>query len=148
MAFSMGILRMNLIPARPSGVSKPRADSSGIAIATDKLASQLNCPVVATSVRTGQGLSDLRRLLAELLSPPLPVLIDRNACAVGCNGCKFAARFDWSESIANETVSGAAKPSAFSQRVDRLMTAPWIGSPSTLYRFIDCSEPDDPRLSP
>lgn len=104
------------------------ADSSGIAISTEKLSEELGCPVVATSVRTRQGLTDLRRRLGELLSPDLPVLNDRNACAVGCSGCEFAARFDWSDSIVSQTVSGRVTPSRLTRRIDSILTAPWIGT--------------------
>ncbi len=37
------------------------ADASGITIETSQLAKQLDCPVVATSVRTRRGLSELRK---------------------------------------------------------------------------------------
>jgi len=103
------------------------ADSSGIDIETDRLADQLECPVVATSVRTRHGLADLRQQIAALLSPNLPV-IDRQSCAVGCDGCQFAARFEWSDSIVNETVRGTSKRSATTERIDRVLTAPWIGT--------------------
>lgn len=112
------IVALNMIDA---------ADSSGIAIETDKLAEQLECPVVSTSVRTRHGLRELRQELSALLSPSLPV-IDRQSCAVGCDGCQFAARFDWSDSIVNETVSGFSKRSATTERIDRILTAPWIGT--------------------
>lgn len=112
------IVALNMIDA---------ADSSGIAIETDKLAEQLECPVVATSVRTRHGLGDLRHEIAALLSPNLP-LIDRQSCAVGCDGCQFAARFAWSDSIVNETVRGTSKRSATTERIDHILTAPWIGT--------------------
>ena len=103
------------------------ADANGIAIETDKLAEQLECPVVATSVRTGHGLDQLKRELASLLSPDLPV-IDRQTCAVGCDGCQFAARFDWSDAIVNQTVRGSSQRSKRTEKIDRILTAPWIGT--------------------
>ncbi len=106
------------------------ADSSGIKIETTQLAKQLDCPVVATSVRTRQGLGDLRAMLAKLLSPDpsLVVLGARNSCAVGCDGCQFSARFDWSDSIVANTVSGTATRSEWTVRIDHVLTAPWIGT--------------------
>lgn len=106
------------------------ADSSGISIETDKLSAQLGCPVVATSVRTGQGLSDLRSRLSDLISPnsSLPMVGESGTCAVACDGCRFSARFDWSDSIVSHTVTGTPIRSPWTQRIDRVLTAPWIGT--------------------
>ncbi len=106
------------------------ADASGIAIETDKLAQQLDCPVVATSVRTRRGLSELRRQLAKLVSPDpsLPLATPRSPCAVACDGCRYSARFDWSDSIVANTVSGSPIQSPWTWRIDRVLTAPGIGT--------------------
>ncbi len=68
--------------------------------------------------------------LSELVSAdsPLVVLGERNSCAVGCNGCQFSARFDWSDSIVANTVTGTPTRSAWMQRIDQVLTAPWIGT--------------------
>lgn len=107
------------------------ANSSGVNIDIEKLKLQLECPVVAVSAKTGVGLDDAKRELSGILKPDpsaLPMVMDRPSCAVGCDGCKFSARYDWSEAIAARTVSGAYVRSPMTERIDRILTAPWVGT--------------------
>ena len=107
------------------------ATTSGVEIDIESLAQQLECPVVPVSAKTGLGLAEAKRSLASLISQNsamLPMLVSRPSCAVGCGGCKFSARYDWSEAIASRTVSGEYLPSPLTQRIDRVLTAPWVGT--------------------
>jgi len=111
------------------------AEEAGIEIDQAKLSSQLGCPVMGVSTRRRQGLAELTAELSELLataSPALPVVGQINeaidACGVGCDGCRFAARFNWSDSVVADTVAGTTVPSQWTERIDRILTAPWVGT--------------------
>lgn len=107
------------------------ADSSGIQIDVKQLSAQLECPVVAVSVKTGEGLESVRERLSAILQEShasLPVVIERPSCAVACDGCRFSARLDWCDAIADSTVSGTVVRSPLTEWIDRLLTAPWVGT--------------------
>ncbi|MGB7345176.1 MAG: ferrous iron transporter B [Pirellulaceae bacterium] len=112
------------------------AKSSGIDIDVENLSAQLECPVVAVSARTGFGLDVFHRELDALLeknrvTPSLPIA--RPSCTVGCTGCRFAATFDWSESVVAQTVSRNREPrSEKFEWIDRVLTAPLVGTLSLL----------------
>ncbi len=67
------------------------ARRDGIHIEKKKLARELGCPVVPIVARTGRGLDQLRREIAQILNPeataPAP-----QSCELGCGGCPFQAR--------------------------------------------------------
>lgn len=111
------------------------AEESGIEIDRTKLASQLGCPVVAVSARRRRGLTELTSQVAQIVSAPsapLPVVGQIreavSACSVGCDGCGFAARFHWSDNVVGATVTGTPTASPWTTRIDRVLTAPWVGS--------------------
>ncbi|QDT08464.1 ferrous iron transporter B [Planctomycetes bacterium K23_9] len=112
------------------------AESSGIEIDQEKLSKQMECPVVAVSARTGFGLDKFHRELDALLAknratPALPIA--RPSCSVGCTGCRYAATFDWSESVVAQSVSGNREPRNENYEwIDRILTAPLVGTLSLL----------------
>ncbi len=114
------------------------AEASSIEIDQQKLAQQMECPVVAVSARTGFGLDKFHRELDSLLlknrvTPSLPIA--RPSCTVGCTGCRFAATFDWSESVVAESVKERGDRIKRTEKyawIDRLLTAPIIGTLSLL----------------
>ena len=50
------------------------------------------------------------------------------SCTVGCSGCTFAARHDWADALCGETVSGDKPQGQSVERIDRLLTAPIVGT--------------------
>jgi ferrous iron transport protein B len=114
------------------------AEASNIEIDQQKLAQQLECPVVAVSAKTGFGLDKIHRELDSLLvenrvAPSLPIA--RPSCTVGCTGCRFAATFDWSESVVAESVKERGDRIKRNEKyawIDRILTAPFIGTLSLL----------------
>ena len=118
------IVALNLIDA---------ADSAGITIDAEKLASQLKCPVIRLSARTGQGLEKLRDLLDRVLPSPLSILsTDHVSCTQGCAGCSFTARFQWAASVANDAIEMPPQHSRKASRLDRILTNPWLGTAAFL----------------
>ena len=104
------------------------AERLGLSLDLEKLSARLGCPVVKVSARTGEGVEELIRAIHALVERrPLPVL-DSAACAcTSCNGCGYASRFDWAESVREETLAGdLSAPSRFSDAVDAVLTH-WFG---------------------
>ena len=112
------------------------AEASNIEIDQQKLAQQMECPVVAVSARTGFGLDKFHReldslLLKNCITPVLPIA--RPSCTVGCTGCRFAATFDWSESVVAQSVKGdRSQQNEKHEWIDRVLTAPFVGTLSLL----------------
>lgn len=105
------------------------AEAAGIKIDCEKLSTQLGCPVVPVSVKSGRGLDDLMSQLAITLSPETVVTpMAEPACPVGCSGCSFAQRFEHSESMVRLSVSGSHQPSPLIEKIDEWLTAPWAGT--------------------
>ncbi|MDG2383618.1 MAG: ferrous iron transporter B [Pirellulaceae bacterium] len=104
------------------------ATSAGISIDIDSLAERLNCPVVPVSSRTGEGLDQLRMLLTSLVGDLNDLTIqDQTSCTEGCSGCTFAARYDWAETIATQTVQTPETHGQLTERIDRWLTRPIVG---------------------
>lgn len=100
------------------------AERLGLGLDLEKLSGRLGCPVVRVSARTGEGLDNLVTAIHSLVDhKPLPQL-DAAACAcTTCNGCGYASRFDWAESVRAESLSGdLSKPSRFTDAVDVVLT--------------------------
>jgi len=118
------IVAVNLIDA---------ADSAGITIDAEKLATQLKCPVIPVSARTGKGLENLRDLLDRVLPSPLSILsTDHVSCTQGCAGCSFTARFQWAASVANDAIEMPPQHGRKASRLDRILTNPWLGTAAFL----------------
>ncbi len=114
------VVALNLIDA---------ADAANITIDIDRLAKELNCPVVPVSARTGQGIDDLRETMARLLADQLPIAAaEHESCTAGCHGCGFAARYEWAERI---TEGIAQIPHTHGRRtaaIDKYLTNPIWGT--------------------
>ncbi len=110
----------------PTVVALNLADSAraaGITIDLPKLRSELSCPVVPVSARTGEGLQDLAQAVKALQPLELPVLSDEPvSCIAGCNGCSFAARLDWAQRISECTVTGQQSGETKISSIDRFLT--------------------------
>jgi ferrous iron transport protein B len=118
------VVALNLIDA---------ADASEITIDVPQLSAHLKCPVVPVSGRTGAGLGELRQVLSDMLTQRLPVLAAEHvSCIAGCSGCTFAARYEWAGRVASDAVVTPATRRDAHDRIDRLLTNPWIGLASFL----------------
>jgi ferrous iron transport protein B len=109
------------------------AVNDGIHIDINRLRSELGCPVVPISARTGKGLEDLRREISRLAeagesTAPKPALRDKPECGQGCGGCPFQARYEWTEAISSKVSNvAAARRSHLTERLDDIVTHPVIG---------------------
>ena len=105
------------------------AKRARIDIDADRLAAELQCPVVPVSARTGEGVDILARQVGHLVGPE-PVLLNRevNEAICNCQGCPYEARFDWAEEVGERcsTRHGVSQPGQ-TDRLDSLLTHPWIG---------------------
>lgn len=102
------------------------ADRLGLKLDLEKLSARVGCPVVRVSARTGEGVESLVAAIHALADQkPLPQL-DAAACAcTSCNGCGYASRFDWAESVRADTLSGDLQaPSRLTDALDTLLTHP------------------------
>lgn len=113
------VVALNLIDA---------ATAADIRIEVDKLAAELHCPVVPVSAKTGRGVPELKKLLHERLSSPLPVLqTEHQSCTTGCTGCQFSARYDWAERVSKAAVHSPDMLGRRTAAVDKLLTNPVVG---------------------
>jgi ferrous iron transport protein B len=109
------------------------AERSAIEIDPDRLAAELGCPVVPVVARERDSAERLRKGLADLVEGlPPEVLPNSRAAARGafeeCAGCPFKARFDWAEEVGGRCTVGRPKaPSGRTDRIDRVLTHPWVG---------------------
>jgi ferrous iron transport protein B len=100
------------------------ADKLGLRLDIEKLSGRVGCPVVRVSARTGEGVDSLITAVGALVDhKPLPRL-DAAACAcTSCNGCGYASRFNWAESVRADSLSGDLEaPSRVTDALDRLLT--------------------------
>ncbi len=104
------------------------AESAGIDVDIKQLESQLHCPVIAVSARTGKGLDTLKSKISEIIAPPSVGLpIARTSCVAGCHGCQMAARFTWASSVDAGTVRGETRVPGQIGWLDRWLTSPLAG---------------------
>lgn len=114
------IVALNMIDA---------ATSQGLKINVQKLQKELGCPVVAISAKTGENIAQLKTVIANQFEHGCETAVSKDVCG-SCNGCQFAARYDWAESVSNRAVdrSGVTKdPSKATLAIDRIVTHPVIG---------------------
>ncbi len=113
------VVALNLIDA---------ATAADIRIEVDKLAEELHCPVVPVSAKTGRGVPELKKLLHDKLSTPLPVLqAEYQSCTTGCTGCQFSARYDWAERVSRAAVHSPETLGRRTAAVDKVLTNPVVG---------------------
>ncbi len=105
------------------------SEKHGVHFELDELAERLGCPVVPISARTGQGIEQLTCALEQLVqnqsAPSVPP--DLTSCG-SCNGCQYAARYDWAETVNAATSRGdASNYGRRSEAIDRLLTHKVMG---------------------
>ena len=99
------------------------AKANGIEIDLEQLSEKLNCPVVAVSARSGEGISDFADKVAAITTGSLSILNESHqSCVVGCTGCQFSARFDWAAGVSQASVSPADRKTAAPNRLDNFLT--------------------------
>ncbi|MBI5684638.1 MAG: ferrous iron transporter B [Verrucomicrobia bacterium] len=98
------------------------AETGGTRVDACKLAAELGCPVVPVVARNGRGLPELRAALREMKTPAT-----RNVCG-GCDGCRFRARYSWSDAVTKRCVEHAPQPAGrWTERMDHALTHPVWG---------------------
>ena len=104
------------------------AESAGIDVDTQRLESQLHCPVIAVSARSGKGLDRLKAKIGEIIAPqPAALPIARTSCVAGCHGCQMAARFHWAGGVDADCVHGETRVPGQIGWLDRWLTSPLAG---------------------
>lgn len=105
------------------------AKSEGVQIEHAELAKQLECLVVPVSARTGEGLKELKETISNLVSNQrINNVSPRLSCTVGCSGCGFANRHEWTRRICESTVRGGSTAQAPVGRLDQWLTSAVAGT--------------------
>lgn len=105
------------------------ATSQGLKIDVKQLQKELDCPVVSISAKTGENISQLKTVIANQFEHGCETAVSKDVCG-SCNGCQYAARYDWAESVSNNSVdrSGVTRdPSKTTLAIDKVVTHPVIG---------------------
>lgn len=98
------------------------AEAKGIRIDAAQLAAEVGCPVVPVVARTGRGVEELRAVLSHLEMPA-----PRESCG-GCDGCRFKARYAWSDGVTQRCVEQAQTPAnRWTEWMDHALTHPVFG---------------------
>ena len=106
------------------------AKRDGIRIDVKKLRAELGCPVIPISARSGMGIDELKNEVERLVngSHTRTAAHAKPACAMGCSGCPYQARYEWTEQISTKVMdAAAARRSARTEKIDDLFTHPIIG---------------------
>lgn len=104
------------------------ANAAGITIDVERLSSELGCPVVPVSGRTGTGLAELRTTLEKVLLDRQQSAKQRHpSCTAGCEGCEFAARYDWANEVVGDAVKAPEDLGHTTASIDRWLTTPYLG---------------------
>jgi ferrous iron transport protein B len=106
------------------------ARRDGIRIDVAKLRAELGCPVIPISARTGMGISELKNEMESLVSGRAAKTSARTrpTCALGCSGCPYQARYEWTELISTKVMDAvAARRSARTEKIDDFLTHPIAG---------------------
>lgn len=107
------------------------AEREGIRIDSHKLHTELGCPVVAISARTGMGIQEVRReiaVLADGVQERTPAKKKPAICG-GCSGCPYEARYEWTEAISGKVTDDRyARRSQRTERLDEILTHPVLGA--------------------
>lgn len=96
------------------------------------LESELGAPVVPISARSGEGVSDLIKLLAdELVKREHTRAIPSSLVeCIRCNGCSITARCRWADRVAEQVYNGPTPASGpWTEFLDRHLLNPRIGIP-------------------
>ncbi len=104
------------------------AQAEGTVFNWKELESQLGCPVVPVSARTGAGLDQLKETLAEMLHSQLPTESQEPiTCQVGCSGCVCTDRHQWANQVAKGSLEITGDPQQTTRRIDRFLTHSFLG---------------------
>lgn len=104
------------------------AEKKGVHIDLARLEDLLGCPVVGCSARGGEGLGELKAVLAETAAAP-PARPPHSFCA-GCGGgteCRAAASVMRAQGMAALCVREKENPHRFDRVVDRVLTSKRAG---------------------
>lgn len=95
-----------------------------ISVDIDRLRERLGCPVVAAAVREKEGLDELRKAIAEVISAP-PPRPEPPVCVTCARGevCRAAALAERARSIAGECADDSPHAADRDRRVDRVLTS-------------------------
>lgn len=104
------------------------AEKAGLEIDIEQLKQKLQCPVVGISAKSGQNVDQLRTVIANHFKHGCESFVNQDVCG-GCQGCQFAARYDWAEKLTGETVrrKGQELGSRKTAAIDRVVTHPIWG---------------------
>ena len=106
------------------------ARRDGIRIDVAKLRAELGCPVVPISARTGMGIGELKDEMERLVTGGAAKAAThaKPDCALGCSGCPYQARYEWTEQISTKVMdASAARRSARTEKIDDFFTHPVAG---------------------
>lgn len=104
------------------------ARKQGVRIDLSELSQRLGCPIVPISARTGEGLEALHEAIARGLSNrQRPLLAEPVTGCGSCNGCHYAARYEWAERISTAAVQPGAARGHWSDAIDRVVTHKVVG---------------------
>jgi len=106
------------------------AKRDGIRIDVAKLRAELGCPVIPISARSGMGVGELKGEIAQLVTGTTAsaAVHAKPACALGCSGCPYQARYEWTEQISTKVMdAAAARRSVRTEKIDSVFTHPIAG---------------------
>jgi ferrous iron transport protein B len=105
------------------------AEQQGLTFDIAELEARLGCRVVPVSARTGQGIDELIDAVEHVAYNSLPPQLHPALSACGsCAGCRFAARYDWAESVSTAAVRGdASTHGRKTEAIDRVLTHRVVG---------------------
>jgi len=105
------------------------AKRDGIRIDVEKLRSELGCPVIPITARSGKGIPELQKEIQRLIGGPDPEAAPQAKPGCGaCAGCPYQARYEWTEKISNRVMDGTvARRSERTEKIDEIVTHPVIG---------------------
>ncbi|MCC9641203.1 ferrous iron transporter B [Rhodopirellula sp. JC740] len=133
---SLAVAREAIQCGRPTLVAVNMVElarKSGTTVDLEVLQNKLGCPVVGVSARTGEGVTELKAQLRDLLQPRKLVVLGAEAAAGSvdcdaCGTCPFADGHRWASTLASEsTGSRFVASEEWTDRVDKLTTHRFLG---------------------
>jgi ferrous iron transport protein B len=105
------------------------ARRDGIRIDVAKLRTELGCPVIPITARSGKGIPELEKEIEKLVGGPDAAAAPQAKPGCGaCSGCPYQARYEWTEKISNRVMNGTvARRSERTERIDEIVTHPVVG---------------------
>ena len=104
------------------------AERDGIHIDEEKLRIELGCAVVSIAARTGEGIEKLRGEIAQLVGGTTAEIERAKPLCNACSGCPYQARYEWTESVSEKVMNGAARRSQRTEKLDEMLTHPVVGT--------------------